>query len=146
MDYIKIRLRTDLDQLGSKFERNIGEMFQSMNPIFTLNERSWKPQVDIYETPEEIILLSELAGIDKDELELEVNSSALKISGKRRFAFSKESTSYCLAEIQYGTFERILVLPSPIDTDVVSASFSNGILQIRMAKWFVDKARRIIID
>ncbi len=146
MDYIKIRLSADLDQLGSKFKRNMGEMFQSMNPIFTLNERSWKPQVDIYETPEEIILLSELAGVDKDELELEVNSSALKISGKRRFAFSKESTSYCLAEIQYGTFERILVLPSPIDTDVVSASFSNGILQIRMAKWFVDKARRIIID
>ncbi len=146
MDYIKIRLRTDLDQLGSKFERNIGEMFQSMNPIFTLNERSWKPPVDIYETPEEIILLSELAGVDKDELELEANSRAIKISGKRRFAFSKERTSYCLAEIQYGTFERILVLPSPIDTDVVSASFSNGILQIRMARWFVEKARRIIID
>lgn len=146
MEYIKIRLSTDLDQYGPEFEKTIDAMFQSMNPLFSLSERSWKPQIDIYETPEEIIVLAEIAGVDKDDIEVEVNSRAMKVSGVRRFMFPEENTSYCLAEIQYGEFERILFLPAPIDTDVVSASYSNGLLQIRMAKWFADKSRKILID
>ncbi len=146
MDYIKIRLSADLDQLGTGLERNIDEMFRSINPIFAHHERAWKPQIDIYEASEEIIILAELAGINKEDLDVEASSRAVKISGKRSFMFSGEDTSYCLAEIQYGSFERTLILPAPIDTDIISASFSNGLLQIRMAKWFVGKTRKIIVE
>jgi HSP20 family protein len=39
-----------------------------------------------------------------------------------------------LAEIQYGRFERVLFLPAPIDPEIVSAAYTNGILEIRLAK------------
>jgi HSP20 family protein len=134
MEYIKIRFIKDFDQLGSKFEKTIEDMFRSLNPRFTLAERTWKPQMDMYETPDEIIILAEIAGVDKENLELEISSKAVKIQGKRTEKFRLENASYRLAEIQYGSFERILYLPALIDTEVVSASTNNGFLQIRLAK------------
>ena len=134
MDYIKIRFTNDFDQLEAKFEKSIEDMFRTINPMFTLTERSWKPQMDIYETPEEIIILAEIAGVNKEDLELEISSKAVKIFGNRSEYFRIENATYRLAEIQYGKFERILYLPSPIDTEVVSASYTNGFLQVRLAK------------
>jgi len=56
-------------------------------------------------------------------------------------------TTYRLAEIQYGKFERILFLPTPIDTDKVSASFLDGFLQIRLLKMMMDVTHKIpIVD
>ncbi len=145
MDYIKIRFAKDFDQIDSEFEKTIEDMFRSINPMFTLAERKWKPQMDIYETPDEIILLAEIAGVNKEDLELEISSKAVKICGNR-FEFPRiENATYRLAEIQYGKFERILYLPAPIDPEVVSATYSNGFLQVRLAKLSLDKTHKIPI-
>ncbi len=146
MDYIKIRISSDLDKLASEFDKTIEEVFQTMSPMFSLSERTWKPLMDIYETDEEIIVLVAAAGVAKEDIELEVNTRAIRISGKRIPVFTDKNTRYCLAEIQYGSFERILFLPSPIDTEIVSASYLNGFLQIRMAKLQINRTRKIQID
>jgi len=145
MDYIKIRFISDFDQLDSKFEKTIDEMFRSISPTFTLAERKWKPQMDIYETPDEIIILAEIAGVNKEDIALEISSKAVKIYGNRAEFPRVENATYRLAEIQYGRFERILFLPAPIDPEVVSASYSNGFLQVRLAKLSLDKIRKIPI-
>ena len=134
MDYIKIRFGNDFDRLSSKFERTIEHMFRSTVPMFILSERMWKPQMDIYESPEEILILAEIAGVNKDNLELEINSKAVRIHGSRPEMPRMKNSTYRLAEIQYGQFERVLFLPAPIDTDKVTASFQNGFLQIRLTK------------
>ena len=134
MDYIKIRIGDNFDGLCSKIEKTIEDMFRSMNPIFSLSECSWKPQMDIYEIPEEIIIIAEIAGVNKENVEVEISSKAVKIYGYRIELPRLENTKYRLAEIQYGKFERILFLPVSIDTDKVTASYLNGFLQIRLAK------------
>ncbi len=134
MEYIKIKFGTDFEENESKFQKVIDDMFQSINPLFTLSEKSWKPQMDVCETTDEIIILSELAGVDKENLTLEINSKAIKLYGKRHGIPPEKKVKYRLAEIQYGTFERILHLPVTIDTEKVSASYSNGFLEIRLAK------------
>ena len=53
--------------------------------------------------------------------------------------------AYRLAEIRYGKFERVLYLPSQVDTEVVSSSFTNGLLRIQMAKLQVNKTHKIPI-
>ncbi len=136
MDYIKIRFGNDFGRLSSKIEKTFAEMFRPrpVSPMFASAECTWIPQMDIYETPEEIIVLAEIAGVDKDDLEVEINSRAVKIHGTRQPMPRVDNTTYRLAEIQYGRFERVLYLPAPIDTDVVSSSYTNGFLQIRLAK------------
>jgi HSP20 family protein len=134
MDIIKIRFSSDLGQSGSEFEQNIKEMFQSLSPMFTFSERSWKPMMDIYETPDELFILAEIAGVDKETLELEVNTKAIKIHGTRIAEPPAGNARYCLAEIQHGSFERVLFLPAPIDTERVSATYTDGLLKVRMSK------------
>jgi len=145
MDFIKIRFADDFDRITSSFEKTIEDMFRSINPVFSLSERSWKPQMDIYETTEEVIVIAEIAGVDKENLDVEISSKAVKIYGERTALPRVNNSTYRLAEIQYGKFERILFLPSLIDIDVVSASYSNGFLHIRLAKLSLDRKQIIKI-
>ncbi len=105
-----------------------------MNPTFSLNERTWYPQIDIYETEEEIIVRAEVAGVDIENLAVEVSHRAIKLTGKRSELPRIDNATYRLAEIQYGSFERVLYLPVPIDTEIVSTSYTNGFLEVRMVK------------
>ncbi len=141
MDYIKIRFGDELEQFDCDFEKTIQGMFRSMSPVFRLTQRSWRPQMDIYETPHEIVVLAEAAGVAKDDLEVEISSRAVKVSGDRPPAPKGENATYRLAEIQYGRFERMLFLPVPIDPEKASATFNNGFLTVRLAKKPRDRER-----
>jgi len=148
MDYIKIRFGEgfNFNRIGSEIERTIEDMFQTINPIFTDARRAWKPQMDMHETPDAIVIIVETAGVKKEDLDIEISSKAVKISGARSEIPLTDNSRYRLAEIQYGAFERILVLPAPIDPEVVSASYSNGLLQIHLAKLPLNKIYRIPIE
>jgi HSP20 family protein len=134
MEFIKIRFTNDFDLVGSQFQKTITEMFHSMNPMFAFSKGSWKPQVDMYETSEEIIIFVEIAGVEKKDLDLEINSRAVKISGRRLLTPPAQKGRYRLAEIQYGAFERMLYLPAPVDTVKAAATYEKGLLEIRLPK------------
>lgn len=142
MDYIKIRFGNDFDQV----ERTVEGVFRSLSPLYSLAQRTWTPQMDIYETPEEVVIRAEIAGVDKENLEVEISSKALKIFGSRTEPPCVENATYRLAEIQYGKFERILYLPTPIETDTVSTTYTNGFLEIRLTKAPTDKTHKIPIS
>ena len=146
MDFIKIRFSEDFGQIGSKFEQTIENIFRSMSPSFAFGERTWKPPMDMNETPDEVVILADVAGIDKEDLEVEISSKAVRIQGKRIARHCTSETTFRLAEIQYGRFERILFLPAPIDPEVVSANYSNGLLEIRLAKMPAEKTHKIPIS
>ena len=146
MDYIKIRFSNEFDRVQSKVESSIEDIFRSINPMFSLEERTWKPSMDIYETADDIIIRAEVAGVDKDRLEAEISSRAVKIFGTRRELPRSANATYRLAEIQYGNFERVLYLPAPIDTENVSTSYANGFLEIRLAKQKLEKAYKIPVS
>ncbi len=146
MEYIKIRFLDDFGHIGSKFEKTIEDMFRSMSPAFTLAERTWKPPMDMNETPEEVVIVAEIPGVDKDDLEVEISSKAVRIQGNRFARHCSGDATYRLAEIQYGRFERVLFLPAPIDPEVVSAAYQNGLLEIRLAKLPTEKTHKIPIQ
>lgn len=147
MDYIKIRFGNDLERFSSTFEKAVEDIFRPrpVSPMFTSSERTWSPQMDIYETVDEIIILAEIAGVSKENLEVEINRKAVRIHGTRRPVHHLTNSTYRLAEIQYGKFERILYLPTAIDTETVIASFSNGLLHIHLDKIPVDVIHKIPI-
>lgn len=142
MDYIKIRFGDDFGPL----ERTVEGLFRSIGPMVAFAQRTWTPQMDIYETPEEIVIRAEIAGVDKENLEVEISSKALKIFGRRNELPCADNATYRLAEIQYGGFERILYLPTPIDIDRVTTSFSNGFLEIRLTKLPRERIHKISIS
>jgi HSP20 family protein len=145
MEFFKIRFGNDLDELTSKLERTLEDML-GMSPSFTLSERAWRPPMDMYETPEEVVILAEIGGVDKEDLEVEISSKAVRIQGRRVAPTSGPNYTYRLAEIQYGRFERILFLPSPINPDKVTAASKNGFLEIRLVKRPLDQSYKVPIS
>ena len=141
-EYIEIRFGENFERRTTG-EKPLEEMFQSINPMFCLSQRIWRPQMDIYETRNSIIIQAEIAGVEKDDISIEVNSKAVKVSGVRGRTPPEESATYRLAEIQYGRFERVLYLPTLIDIERVQASFFNGFLEIKLAKFPIDSSQRI---
>ena len=143
MDYVKIRFDHDFDGSASNTGRSFDEMYHTINPQFTLADQSWNPAVDVYQTPEKTIIRMEIAGVRKKDLNVEVNSKAVRIRGKRRELSRRQGAAYQLAEIRYGRFERILCFPEPIDTEEVSSSYTNGFLEIRLTRLNQADVRKI---
>jgi HSP20 family protein len=146
MEYIKIRFGKNLGQMHSRLQKTIDEMFRRVNPMLVLPEQTWRPQMDIYETPEEIIIVGEISGVLKEDLVVELDQSAVRVCARRRDLPHVPGMRYHLAEIAYGSFERILLLPVPINTEKVTASYTNGLLKITMAKKRSDQVHRVHID
>ncbi len=147
MDYIKIRFSSDLDQLNAELKKTMDNVFGAASPMFSRYSQKWIPQMDLYETAEELFIVAAVAGVDKNTLEIEINERAAKISGIRQpLQPAENKKKFCLAEIQYGKFDRVLFLPCPIDTDQVSASLSSGMLRIKMVKQPIRGPRKIPIS
>jgi HSP20 family protein len=148
MNYIKIKFGDEFDRFGAEIEKTIHDIFRPrpVNPMFACKDCSWLPQMDIYETQDEVFIWAELAGVEKDDLEVEISSKAVRIYGIRKDVSREPAGTYRLAEIRFGKFERVLYLPSPVDTDVVSSVFDNGFLSIRVAKRRAEETHKIPIQ
>lgn len=136
MNHIKIQFGDEFNRMGFDLERTIQNIFRPrpVNPMFACKDCSWIPQMDIFETEKEVFIRAELAGVEKKDLGVEVSSKAVRIYGYRKEMPKPSEGAYRLAEIRYGKFERVLYLPSPVDTEVVNSSFSDGFLSVRMVK------------
>lgn len=146
MDYIKIRFGGDFDDLTSNLDRSFSDMFSDLKPQFRLANQCWNPAVDIYQTPKEMIVRMEIAGVEKEDLSIEINSRAVRIRGRRSELARLADSAYRLAEIQYGQFERVLHLPEPIDPQSVTSTYLNGFLEIHMARFRREKTHKIPIQ
>ncbi|MDI6797198.1 MAG: Hsp20/alpha crystallin family protein [Desulfatibacillaceae bacterium] len=134
MDYIKIRFGPGLGRQGaSAVNRALETVFGNAGPVYQ-ESRAWRPQMDIYQDKDNIFVIAELAGINPDELEVEIDAAAIRIAGRRAEPPRFEGTRFHLAEIPYGFFERIVYLPSPIDPEKVQANLKEGLLVVRLSK------------
>ncbi|MBN2439341.1 MAG: Hsp20/alpha crystallin family protein [Deltaproteobacteria bacterium] len=146
MDYIKIRFVDNPEGVESEFRRTVEEMLRAAQPRFTLSRQRWRPQIDIYETGKEIVILAEIAGVPREEINLEISSRTVKIFGVREGGPREGDARYRLAEISCGHFERNLTLPVPIDMEKVRAVCRDGILEIRLARRPLDRVHKISIQ
>jgi HSP20 family protein len=142
MNFIKIKFNNNFEE---EFQKAVDEIFQAVSPVFRQHECIWMPHIDVYESPDEVIVLADLAGIDKEEIHLELNNKKIKIAGVRKMASVVKNARYCLAEIPHGYFERSIFLPTVVDAESAVASYVEGILMIRINKLPDHKARRIHI-
>ncbi len=97
---------------------------------------TWTPPVDVWETPTEVVVVAEIAGVDDQSLEVHFEGRELAIRGTRPEPFAVPEQRICQhqMELSYGHFERILTIPVPIDPNRIEAKHRNGLLEIRCAK------------
>ncbi len=94
---------------------------------------TWLPAVDIYETDDSFVLSSDLPGVNKEDLRVELNENVLVIKGQRKSEdLSKDN--YIRSERQYGAFLRGFVIPSNAEVDKIKATYKEGVLQVVIPK------------
>jgi HSP20 family protein len=107
MELIKIRFGSQPDPSDAAAEKNLTHLFRSVRPQFNCSDCPWSPPMDMIETETEIIILVEIAGVDREELVVEISGRAATIRGRRRVNTTGANTTYRLAEINYGGTESL---------------------------------------
>lgn len=143
---IKIKFVDSIGNCDREFIEDMEEMFRVSHPFATLRQRLWKPQVDVCETADEVIVLAELAGVVLEDLHVEVSRRRFKIKGRREHGRPTREGRYHIAEIAFGAFERSFNLPAPVDTETVKARYTDGLLTIRMKKAPLETLHKIRIQ
>lgn len=104
------------------------------------------PQINLYDDGETFLVRAEVAGIDKSTLEVTTRKDQLTIRGTRTVAQPEASASYHRREREAGQFRRTLTLPQPVDGDKVTASYKDGVLEIRLPRAPEARQRRIQVS
>ena len=107
---------------------------------------AWMPRVENFTKDNNLVFRCELPGIDPKDLEITVTDRGLTIKGERKTEKSAKEEDYHCREIIYGAFERHFELPEGVKTDLMKASFVNGILEISVPAPVIAKARKIEIE
>lgn len=113
-----------------------------------LGEEDAQLAVDLYETEDKVILKARVAGVDKSDIDLELNEGVITISGVLSSNDSDEITQYHLQECYWGKFYRQVKFPVPVkeDEDSIDAVLDEGVLILTFIKEKTDTAKKIKIS
>jgi HSP20 family protein len=95
--------------------------------------------IDVYQTPQDIIIKSAVAGVKPEDIDISITNDMVTIKGKREVEDTIKSDDYFYQECYWGRFSRSVILPVDVDSDRVAANLKNGILTVKLPK--VDKAK-----
>ncbi len=101
--------------------------------------------VDVYQTPEEIIVKSTMAGVQPNNLSISLNRDILTIKGKRESDKNINDNDYFLQECYFGSFSRTIILPEEVNEEKMEAILENGVLSIILKKTYKGKSVKVKI-
>lgn len=105
----------------------------------------YHPAVGIRETEKELVIEADLPGVKEEEVDLSIEDDKLVIRGEKKHRDEVKKEDYYHLESSYGTFTRVVALPSYVEADKAQAEMKDGILEIRMPKVLEKKTRKIAL-
>ncbi len=96
--------------------------------------RQWRPLWDVRETEKDLVIHSEIPGVNKEDVSIKFQEGVLTVSGEKKHEKKEENEQCHIVERSYGSFSRSLRLPERVDPSAISANFNNGVLEIIVPK------------
>jgi HSP20 family protein len=115
--------------LGGFAPLSLGSLFDRFSGITTV-----APLVDIYEEGKNLVVKAELPGMDRDNINVRLLDNSLIISGEKKSERTEGNRDFYRIERSSGSFERSIHLPAGVNAEKATASFTNGILEVRIPK------------
>lgn len=141
-----VQKRRDVDRIHDELEELFADLWQV--PGFAGLRRGFRPQVDCFRTeePPAVTLVLDLAGIDPDQVSIEVTERTVLVSGVRRRPELGCRVSYRQMEIEYGPFQRRIALAEDVDPAAGEATYDRGLLRVVLPLAQKPPAGRVVID
>ena len=130
----------DRDSFLTPFDRMfddiVGKSFPEINQQVGVNpfQGTAYPKVNVYEYDTKIGVIAEIPGLDKKDLNVEVEDGVLTVSGDKSHGFDEGEAKVLRRELKHSSFKRQFTLGEMLDGDNISANFKDGILSIEIPK------------
>ncbi|MFP4014963.1 MAG: Hsp20/alpha crystallin family protein [Chitinispirillaceae bacterium] len=126
------RMRRDMDMLFSRSPMGTRE------PSF--------PLTNTYENKDELLIVAELPGVPKEEVNITMENGTLTLSGERKPAVSHNEAVALRRERSQGRFEKKIRIPVKVNDAGIAASFKDGVLTVKLPKAEEARPKQISID
>lgn len=137
--------------------RAMERMFRDFltSPPSLLRPRSWLmpemrheliPEVDLRETEQELILTASVPGIGKDDIDINLTTDRITVSGERKSEEEKPGETYHLRQQTYGSFSLSYALPVEVRPEEVKAAYKDGVLSVHMPKAEVTEEHKVKVE
>jgi len=90
--------------------------------------------IDVYQTKENLVVKSTIAGVKPDDIDISINNDMLTIRGKREMQDDVADDDYVYRECYWGAFSRSVILPVEVETSKIEAFLENGVLTVVLPK------------
>ena len=128
------------DEFLTPFDRIFDDLIDRQFPTFkeevgvSFNKGSY-PKVNVYEYDDKVGIIAEIPGLDKKDLDVEVEDGVLTISGEKSHGkFDEAKAKVLRRELKHSSFKRQFTLGELLDGGNINASFDDGILSIEIPK------------
>jgi HSP20 family protein len=135
----------EMTALQNEMNRMVGSLLGTTTANGGSWSRTWAPSVDVWETESEIVYAFDLPGIPEDKISIELDDGALTVSGERERTDEVADERFYRYERRFGSFTRTIGVPQGVGEGDVKADYSNGVLEVHVAKPETPKPRRIPI-
>ena len=122
-----------IERFAGEIDNVFGEFgFSRPRGLFGGGRDMWAPAVEVYQRNNEFVVRAELPGLKKDDVSIDVTDNDLTISGERRQEHETDRGGVYRSERTYGSFYRTIPLPDGAMADQAKATFTDGVLEVRM--------------
>jgi len=133
------RLHEQMDQMWRRLSGAPSGRSRFCSPMLA-------PPTDVYETANEVVVVAEIAGIEQQEVEVEIAGDRLAFHGEKIDRDTHPNQRHTQMEICYGLFGRTVLLPARVDPAAASVSYSEGLLRIVLPKLREEAPRRVRVS
>ncbi|WP_094227950.1 Hsp20/alpha crystallin family protein [Methanolobus psychrotolerans] len=127
------------DMLNNMFkERSFGDRWSETGIL--------APLVDVKDEGSSIVVTTDLPGVEKGDVDLDISDNRMTISAKRSASSEEKEEGYLRRERTYSSFSRTVTLPQAITADGAKAKLEDGVLTVTLPKIQIEEKKRILIE
>ena len=112
---------------------------------FTRTRRVFMPRADIFETPENIVVLAEMPGADEKNIDITLEKNVLTITGRVEAPSVPDGLRLAYEEYEVGDYQRAFTLSNEIDREHIEATIKHGVLKVTLPKMSQARTRKISV-
>ena len=130
------------------WHKEMNRLFETLTPTLNGEEKgiSFTPAAEMQEKDDSIDLKLEIPGLESQDLDVQVTASAVAIKGERRQETKTQEQGMTRSEFRYGTFQRVISLPTRVQNDQVKADYKDGILHLHLPKAEAEKNQVVKVN
>ncbi len=135
-----VKMNGDDPEMKSLKKTLVHQQDESDSWLDEESDKDGELTVDVYQTPDMIIVKSMIAGVRPEDLDVTITRDLITVRGKREAERVEDDGDYFVRELYWGSFSRTIELPQEIDVDEAEAVEKHGLLILKLPK--LDKKRQ----